>query len=828
MLKKKADKRGYLGPVVAGCAALAIAGAFFAVAAGMGATAVRSDELLPLPDDVAMAPSVPHDGDGSSVESETPAAPERDTVVTAAGDECASGELLVGYDGSLDEDSLVEAAGSCGLTVTSVDVLIADTGDGSALAVVGYEGDMLPDAAADAVSANGSVVFAEPNYVLSAAEDDPAPAEDATQPADDPDHVSNDEYVGYLWEQNASGFRSAWDVSRCNGSVTVAVIDTGANYNHPDLRGNLVSGSYAKNTYTGATGESAVADQHGHGTHVSGTVAAVADNGIGTAGVSYNAKVLPIKASFDWTGDMYTDDLVEGIFYAAAVKTNPDSPDEMRNIRVINISSGSYQYSNSYQAAITYATRCGILVVASAGNDSTSSAYWPAAYDNVVAVSACMPDQSGGAVFDSSYSNFGGYVDIAAPGTNICSTIKDGTYGFMSGTSMAAPMVSGAAALVFSTAPLLKPAQVEQILQSTAVDKGAAGYDQYYGYGVLNADGAVREAKRIADRMDAVDRIAGNYANQTSAMISEQAFPNGSEWVVIARDDDFADAMSATGLAGALRCPIVLTGRNSLSAAAAEEIVRLGATKAYVIGGKGAIPADLESQLGELGCQVVQRVYGQYAYDTSVECAKLIQAHGGGTWHAIVAMGTNFQDALSISSFAYINKIPIFLTMPWEGRELPDSAIRFIDGMSGAIWVPGGPGAVPEASVEGVFEGRRIQRLYGYDGYETSNVIAHFMTENGYLMPNVCVVACGAQGPKGADALAGSALAGMSMAPILLVNGNDRLGGCDYTVVDEGSASYSGYIEANAASVNQVWVLGGAYVMPEAAVNRIASVLAGL
>ena len=324
-----------------------------------------------------------------------------------------------------------------------------------------------------------------------------------------------------------------------------------------------------------------------------------------------------------------------------------------------------------------------------------------------------------------------------------------------------------------------------------------------------------------------VDRIAGDYANQTSAMISSRTFPGGSEWVVLARDDDFADAMSATGLAGALNCPIVLTGQYGLSSAAAAEVQRLGAKHAYVIGGPGAMPGDFERDLAELGCTVEQRVFGEYAHDTSVECAKLIAQHGGGA-DAIVAMGTNFQDALSISSFAYAYKLPIFLTTPWEGRDLPASAVAAIKGMSGTIWVPGGPGAVPETAVEYVFGGRTITRLYGYDGYETSNYIARFMVEQGYLSAENCVVACGAQGPKGTDALAGAALAGKHGpgqlgGPMLLVNGNSSLGGENFVTIDE-QGDWS-WMTSCASSVGHVWVLGGEYVMPQSAVDRIKATL---
>ena len=321
-----------------------------------------------------------------------------------------------------------------------------------------------------------------------------------------------------------------------------------------------------------------------------------------------------------------------------------------------------------------------------------------------------------------------------------------------------------------------------------------------------------------------VARIAGESASETSAAISSAAFTS-SEWVVLARNDDFADAMSATGLAGALECPIILTDRNGLSAAAASEIQRLGATRAYVIGGRGAMPGNFEAQLSHVGCTLERRVFGDYAYDTSVECAKLIAQHGDGA-DAIVAMGTNFQDALSISSFAYAYKLPIFLTVPWGERGLPASAVDAVRGMAGDIWVPGGPGAVPTSQVEGVFEGRTFHRIYGYDGYETSNAIAHHMIENGLLSAESCVVACGAQGPKGTDALAGAALAGRAKAPVLLVNGNSALGGVDYTTVDAGASDgKEAFMKSESPSIAQVWVLGGAFVMPQETVDRISAVL---
>lgn len=143
---------------------------------------------------------------------------------------------------------------------------------------------------------------------------------------------------------------------------------------------------------------------------------------------------------------------------------------------------------------------------------------------------------------------------------------------------------------------------------------------------------------------------------------------------MIARDDDFADAMSATGLAGTLEAPIVLTNRNGLSDAAADAVKALGAEKAYIIGGKGAIPGNLESELEAIGCQVIDRIFGNESWDTSAACAKMITEHGGNpNGDAIVAMSSNFQDALSISSFAYKYKVPIFLETNGNERELPSA-----------------------------------------------------------------------------------------------------------------------------------------------------------
>lgn len=323
-------------------------------------------------------------------------------------------------------------------------------------------------------------------------------------------------------------------------------------------------------------------------------------------------------------------------------------------------------------------------------------------------------------------------------------------------------------------------------------------------------------------------RLAGESAADTSARIATEAFPEGSEWVVIARDDDFADAMSATGLAGVLNAPIVLTDRYSLSNAAARAVQALGAKKAYIIGGTGAIPGDIEGGLATFGCQTQGRIFGYDSWDTSTECAKKIAEHGGNPGsNAVVAMSTNFQDALSISSYAYKYQVPIFLeTDEAHGRQLTEAAVSAIKELSGTIYVPGGNGAVPRASVEEVFGKQRVVRLSGWDGYDTSNQIATYMVERGLLSPSTICLASGAPDPKGVDALAGAALAGKAGGVVLLTNANPRFGSISTTTIEGAdSEGTSAFLPSHAKDVEQAYILGGKAVMPAELQQRVNDIL---
>ena len=442
-------------------------------------------------------------------ELESPADPGKGEL----SDGYARNQVLVSFQQPIDEESILGIFADTGLNVQDAKILSAQQDGTQALAQVMYGGPESPFEAARKVSENEHVASAEPNFARTL---DAASGEEELSPTTSTllqvALTPNDPGYSSQWGLQAVGAPAAWAQRRTDGNVTVAVIDTGVNCDHPDLASNLVLSNCAKDVVAGTVGKAAVNDLNGHGTHVAGIIGAVANNALGVAGVSFNAKVLPIKVTSGSDGTVYTSDIIKAIDYVISLKTSVASPDYLKNIRVINLSLGSYGYSSYERAAIQRAIDAGILVVASAGNEATSSISYPSGYPSVIGVSALKDAGSGNPTFDSEYSNYGDAVDLAAPGTDILSTAGNGDYESMDGTSMAAPFVSGAAALVFAANMSYTPAQVESILENSADDLGSAGWDQYYGYGALRVDSALknREAIKAVTRECAVLRNDGS------------------------------------------------------------------------------------------------------------------------------------------------------------------------------------------------------------------------------------------------------------------------------------------------------------------------------
>jgi subtilisin family serine protease len=263
------------------------------------------------------------------------------------------------------------------------------------------------------------------------------------------------------WYLNQISAPKAWDTTRGAPTITVAVIDDGTQKDHPDLAGKIVK---PYNAVTGGT----IYKANDHGTHVAGIIAASV-NGKGIAGVAPNVKIMPINAFTSYGAASY--DVVRAIYYASINGAN-----------VINLSLGGYNYSYAMDEAVGYAFMQGSVIIAAAGNSDTHYNTYPASYDGAFGISATnSKDQI------TQFSNYGNYIDFAAPGEDIFSTVAGSGYEYMDGTSMASPVVAGVAALILSKNPLLSPNEVKSVLAQSAIDLGNGGWDYFYGYGRVNA-----------------------------------------------------------------------------------------------------------------------------------------------------------------------------------------------------------------------------------------------------------------------------------------------------------------------------------------------------
>jgi thermitase len=288
-------------------------------------------------------------------------------------------------------------------------------------------------AAAAQFRALPDVVYAEPNFIVRTA------------------FTPNDPRYASQYAPKKIFADIGWAAVQGSANIRIAIIDTGVDGGHPDLAGKLVPGyNFVHNTANAH-------DDHGHGTHCAGIAAAATNNGIGIAGVGFNSSIMPIKV-LSSTGSGTSSNVANGIIWAAN-----------NGAHVISLSLGSTSFSEAIRDAVDYAWNKGSLVVGAAGNNGNSTPFYPAAYDNAISVgSTDANDQR------SSFSNFGTWVDVAAPGSSIDSTLRGGGYGLMSGTSMAAPHVAGQAALLWAQLGVgTSVSMVRQKIESTTDPVGS-------------------------------------------------------------------------------------------------------------------------------------------------------------------------------------------------------------------------------------------------------------------------------------------------------------------------------------------------------------------
>jgi serine protease len=391
-------------------------------------------------------------GQSSAAATPTPAAPEPSTPTLTG-----SAEITTAASDAVEQAA---RAGEDSVTVVAVD----DNGRPSSI-------DAPLDRAVDVALATAQrldvVAVEAPSYgqALEAA---------ATTTTTTTAPLPTDPDVDKQWALSSFPFTALWACSKGAG-ITVGIVDSGVQADHPDLAGRVLGGASIKGGVVTPNG--GTTDVNGHGTHVAGIIGAGV-NGVGIVGVAPEVTILPVRV-LDSNGVGPNSDIGAGITWAVDHGAN-----------VVNISIGSNTNSPSVSSAVDYAVQRGVSVVAAAGNNHQLSPpdvpQYPAALDSTVAVAALS--MSGGI---AGYSTTGAYVDVAAPGSSIWSSIPPSTWGTKSGTSMASPHVAALIAVILGSRGSVEPAAMLARLTSTATDAGPAGFDPMFGWGRIDPIGAL-------------------------------------------------------------------------------------------------------------------------------------------------------------------------------------------------------------------------------------------------------------------------------------------------------------------------------------------------
>lgn len=585
----------------------------------------------------------------------------------------------------------------------------------------------------------------------------------------------NDPYYGSQWAYSHIQASQAWDVERGESFVAVGIIDTGVDLTHPELVPSLD----LTRDYDFVSGDDAANDLNGHGTHVAGIVAAASNNATGVAGTAPGVTVVPIKVIGRFTGS--NADFIDGLYYAAD-----------QGLDVVNMSLGTTGGDLGpsgialMQDAVDYAYSKGVVLVAAAGNESSTDIYYPAACDHVICVSATDPADA-----LATYSNHGTQVDITAPGggsgvgTGILSTYTSGGthgYAYLSGTSMASPFVAATAALMLSHVPAATSDEVETALLSSAKDIGAPGWDTSFGYGLLQMNDAL---DALVAPAPSVSRIEGADRYATAIAQSASGYASGTvTTVVLASGEQFPDALAGASLAGAYGGPLLITKRSSLLTGVLAEIERLGASKVVLLGGNDAIDPAVATALTAAGLSV-ERIAGADRYATAAKVAARLAAVKGvsSLGAAFLVRGDRFPDALAVSSLAASAGMPVLMTRP---TTLPASTRAALESIGATqVVIAGGTAAVSAALASDVdaLSGVAILRWAGSDRYATSAEVARNGIARGWSGAGYFGIAAGTTFP---DALGGGVLAARRGGVLLLTEPSSLSAGARGVVQDLG------------------------------------------
>ncbi|HWZ31609.1 MAG TPA: S8 family serine peptidase [Bryobacteraceae bacterium] len=332
-----------------------------------------------------------------------------------------------------------------------------------------------------ALEASGLFDFVEPDYL----------AHVNTTP-NDPGYPSQ-------WHLATIQAPYAWNITTGSTSVPIAMVDSGVDTTHPDLASKVVGG------WNFLTGNSTITDTMGHGTTTAGAAAAIGNNGVGVAGVAWLNPIMPLIV-VDATGYASYSNMASAISYAAD-----------HGARIVNVSIGGTSPSSTLQTAVNYAWNKGTIVFASAGNGGINAPYYPAGCQNVVSVGATDSTDTVAA-----FSNYGSFLSLTAPGVNIYTTTSGGGYGYGTGTSYSSPIAAAVGALMLSKSPSLSASTLVSTLEQNSDDLGPAGWDQYYGWGRVNAYKALNATTTTTNNPPVVSISSPSNGNTVKASLAVQ------------------------------------------------------------------------------------------------------------------------------------------------------------------------------------------------------------------------------------------------------------------------------------------------------------------
>lgn len=641
--------------------------------------------------------------------------------------------------------------------------------------------------------------------------------------------VPSDPLFGHQWALRNTGQSGgtsgadiraleAWSVTTGTAGPIIAVIDDGVHHGHPDLAANVMV-AQGWNFAKGATNTGNTLPDSGdtHGTQVAGIAAALGDNGIGIAGVSWNARILPIKIFWSEKVDGSIVSMTDSITAAKAITYASD-----QGARIINASWGGYApRSDAEQDTVlmtAIAESKALLVAASGNGDNTGAgvdmngahgwAFYPASFDlpNVISVAA---SESTDRV--TSFSNYGAAsVDLAAPGLEVTSTAFSSSYAAGNGTSMATPHVSGAAALALSVNPSLTTAQLRRVLLSS-IDQLGTDRGKVATQGRLNLAKVVQLAS--APPVSSVGRMAGADRYQAAVDIARRSNPGweGVTDIVLACGEDraAADPLAASGLVWALDgAPILLTTSGFLPrslASALREIAKAnpGGVRVHAVGGTVPIPDARLAEIRAIAPGVIttpKRVAGRDRYSTAHDIVKRMRELRPGEMprRALVANGADFPkffDALALSPVTAATGAPVLLV---SEKTVPDATVSALRLVNPTEVIIGGGTATVSSDVQKRLSALtgNTRRWSGANRYETAAAIAHNASARAWLGADRVAIAAGLP-----DALAGGAMMG------------HRGGGLLLTEKDRVHPASRRWLNARTGVVDQAWVLGGTAVV---------------